>query len=64
MSDSGCKEHLESLFEKYLNGDESSAKEFAAYVRLNADVPLHAQQLLAYKIQSPIDREAKAGLKV
>ena len=31
MSDSGCKEHLESLFEKYLNGDESSAKEFAAY---------------------------------
>ena len=33
MSDSGCKEHLESLFEKYLNGDESSAKEFAAYVR-------------------------------
>ena len=34
MSDSGCKEHLESLFEKYLNGDESSAKEFAAYVRL------------------------------
>lgn len=64
MSESGCKEHLESLFEKYLNGDESSAKEFAAYVRLNADVPLHAQQLLAYKIQSPIDREAKAGLKV
>lgn len=64
MSDSGCKEHLESLFEKYLNGDESAAKEFSTYVRLNADVPLHAQQLLAYKIQSPIDREAKAALKV
>lgn len=65
MSDSeGCKEHLESLFEKYLGGDDAAAKEFAAYVRLNADVPLHAQQLLAYKIQSPIDKEAKAGLKV
>ena len=34
MSDSeGCKEHLESLFEKYLGGDDASAKEFAAYVR-------------------------------
>ena len=32
--------------------------------RLNADVPVHAQQLLAYKIQSPIEKEAVAGLKV
>merc|ERR1712113_1175168 len=64
MSETALKEHLESLFEKYLGGDDAAAKEFAAYVRLNADVPLHAQQLLAYKIQSPIDKEAKAGLKV
>ena len=34
------------------------------YFRLNADVPIHAQQLLAYKIQSPIEKEAIAGLKV
>ena len=30
--------------------------------RLNADVPLHAQQLLAYKIQSPLEKEAVRGL--
>ena len=58
------KEHLESLFEKYQSGDESAAKEFAAYVRLNADVPIHAQQLLAYKIQSPLEKDARAGLKI
>ena len=47
MTDAACKEHLESLFEQYQSGETGAAKEFAAYVRLNADVPIHAQQLLA-----------------
>ena len=47
MTDAACKEHLESLFEQYQSGETAAAKEFAAYVRLNADVPIHAQQLLA-----------------
>jgi len=65
MSEAALKEHLESLYDAFLNtGEEAKAKEFAAYVRLNADVPIHAQQLLAYKIQSPIEKEAVAGLKV
>ena len=33
MTDASCKEHLESLFEKFLGGDESAGTEFAAYVR-------------------------------
>ena len=49
MSDSGCKEHLESLFEKYLNGDESSAKEFAAYVRFVKNL-IHKKPKFYYQI--------------
>lgn len=64
MSESELKEHLEQLYDKFLNGNGPAGKEFAAYVRLNADVPIHAQQLLAYKIQSPIEKEAIAGLKL
>jgi len=64
MTDAACKEHLESLFEQYQSGETAAAKEFAAYVRLNADVPIHAQQLLAYKIQSPLEKDARAGLAI
>lgn len=62
MADGELKDHIESLYAKFLTGDEAAGKEFAAYVRLNADVPLHAQQLLAYKIQSPLEKEAVRGL--
>ncbi|CAG5112796.1 Oidioi.mRNA.OKI2018_I69.chr2.g6972.t1.cds [Oikopleura dioica] len=41
--------------------DQSSIYE-AVCCLLNADVPLHAQQLLAYKIQSPLEKEAVRGL--
>jgi len=62
MGDTELKDHIEGLYAKFLTGDEAAGKEFAAYVRLNADVPLHAQQLLAYKIQSPLEKEAVRGL--
>ena len=34
MSEAALKEHLESLYDAFLNtGEEAKAKEFAAYVR-------------------------------
>ena len=33
MSEVELKEHLEQLYDKFLNGEEAAAKEFAAYVR-------------------------------
>jgi len=33
MSETALKEHLEQLYDTFLNGDEAAAKEFAAYVR-------------------------------
>jgi hypothetical protein len=33
MSESELKEHLEQLYDKFLNGNGPAGKEFAAYVR-------------------------------